>query len=193
MRITANSGLLIVERDKMSTLPAFNGPNIPSTNRNMNDAWDQVRRAKPLPSNSLTIDDLFPKLDRWSIGYTSTFDTLQQLAKSSKSSYPPYNITKFGEGKWQVEVALAGFRKDDIEVKVQDRTLTIASDVVEPEEESLYGEVVHHGIAQRNFTINFALAEYVEVDEAKMEDGILTIKLITNLPEEKKPKFIEIN
>jgi molecular chaperone IbpA len=142
-------------------------------------------------SRPLTIEDLFPKWDRWSIGYTSTFDTLQQFAKTAKPSYPPYNITKLGDGDWQIEMALAGFRKDDIEIKVQERTLTVSSEVEEPEEK--YGEVIHHGIAQRNFTTNFALAEYVEVDEAKMEDGILTIKLVTNLPEEKKPKVIEIN
>jgi molecular chaperone IbpA len=154
---------------------------------------EHFRSSQPpqVKTKPLTIEDLFPKLDRWSIGYTSTFDTLQQLAKAAKPSYPPYNITKLKEGKWQIEMALAGFRKDDIEIKVQERTLTVSSEVEPPEE--TYGEVIHHGIAQRNFTTNFALAEYVEVDEAKMEDGILTIKLVTNLPEEKKPKVIEIN
>ena len=150
------------------------------------------KNSKP-STGTLTINDLFPKWDRWSIGYNNTFSTLQHLASQAKPSYPPYNITKFGEGNWQIEMALAGFRKDDIEVKVQDRTLTISSEVQDTPEEGKSGEVVHHGIAQRNFTTNFALAEFVEVEDAKMEDGILTIKLITNLPEEKKPKVIEIN
>jgi molecular chaperone IbpA len=83
-----------------------------------------------------------------------------------------------------------GFRKEDIEITVKDKVLTVSSDVQEPDE--TFGEVIHHGIAQRNFKTNFALGEYVEVDAAKLEDGILTINLVTNIPEEKKPKIIDI-
>lgn len=151
-----------------------------------------VGRDIPAPTPA-TIYSLFPNIDRWALGFDPVFDTLKQLAEQKNSSYPPYNITKFGEGKFMVQVALAGFRKEDITIKVQDRVLTVSSEVEAPEEESLYGEVIHHGIAQRNFTQTFALAEYVEVDEAKMEDGILTINLVTNIPDEKKPKVIQIS
>lgn len=146
----------------------------------------------PVPTPA-TIYSLFPNIDRWALGFDPVFDTLKQLAEQKNSSYPPYNITKFGEGKFMVQLALAGFRKEDIAIKVQDRVMTVSSEFVEPEAEEVYGEVIHHGIAQRNFTQTFALAEYVEVAEAKMEDGILTINLVTNLPEEKKPKVINID
>lgn len=160
----------------------------PLTPRTHEHFQKEVKKVKPL-----TINDLFPQLDRWAIGYSTTLNTLQDLAKAKAPSYPPYNITKFEDGKWQIEMAVAGFRKDDIELKVQDRTLTVSSEVVEPEEEETFGEVLHHGIAQRNFKTTFALAEYVEVDSAKLEDGILTIGLVTNIPDEKKPRVIEIN
>lgn len=147
----------------------------------------QVEKRKPL-----TIEDLFPKLDRWAIGFDPLFATLSQVSKAKAVSYPPYNITKFDGGKFELQLALAGFRKEEISITVEDRQLTVSSEVVEEDDNPKFGEVIHHGIAQRNFTQNFALAEYVEVESAKMEDGILTIKLITNLPEEKKPKAIDI-
>jgi len=169
--------------------------NIPSpwSNKDHFKAAQQFHNQKPVPQAPVTIYSLFPNIDRWALGFDPVFDTLKQLAEQKNSSYPPYNITKFGEGKFMVQVALAGFRKEDIAIKVQDRVLTVSSEFEEPEEESLYGEVIHHGIAQRNFTQTFALAEYVEVSDAKMEDGILTINLVTNLPEEKKPKVINID
>jgi molecular chaperone IbpA len=150
------------------------------------------QRKVPAPK-PVTIETLFPQLDRWAIGYTGTLDLLQQMSKAKTPSYPPYNITKFADGKFEVQMAVAGFRKDEIEINIQDRVLTVSSEVAENEEAETFGEVLHHGIAQRNFKSTFALAEYVEVDEAKLEDGILTIKLVTNLPDEKKPRIIDIN
>ena len=137
---------------------------------------------------------LFPNIDRWALGYDMLLETLQKHSEN-KSSFPPYNITKNGDD-YTVEMALAGFRKEDIEIVVKERTLTVRSDIEDRNdipEEGKYGKVLHHGIAQRNFTTNFALGEYVEVVDASMSDGILTIKLETHLPEEKKPKQIEIN
>lgn len=140
----------------------------------------------------LTIADVLPNFDRWSIGYTSAFQELQELAKAAKStSYPPYNITKLGDGKFMVQIAVAGFRKEDIAITLEERTLTVSSEV-EEDDNPKYGEVIHHGIAQRDFKQTFALAEYVEVEGAEMKDGILTINLFTNIPDEKKPKVIEI-
>ena len=170
------------------------------------EEWDKY---KPVPAKStntymkqphvgrdtkpLTIADVLPNFDRWSIGYTSAFDELQQLAKAAKaSSYPPYNITKFDGGKFMVQIALAGFRKEDITITLEERTLTVASDT-EDDENPKYGEVLHHGIAQRDFKQTFALAEYVEVESAELKDGILSINLVTNIPDEKKPKVIDIN
>lgn len=154
---------------------------------------DLYQKRQIAPTKPVTIETLFPQLDRWSIGYTNTFDLLQQMSKTKAPSYPPYNITKFADGKFEVQMAVAGFRKEDIDINVQDRVLTVSSEVVTNEDADTFGEVIHHGIAQRDFKSTFALAEYVEVESAEMKDGILTIKLFTNIPEEKKPKVIDIN
>lgn len=140
----------------------------------------------------VTLYSLFPNLDRWALGYESMLKTFEDLA-NSKTSFPPYNITKNGND-YTVEMALAGFRKEDIEIVVKERTLTVRSEIEDKDvpEEGKHGKVLHHGIAQRNFTTNFALGEYVEVVDASMSDGILTIKLETHIPDEKKPKSIEI-
>lgn len=154
---------------------------------------EDIQKQRQTPPKQVTIETLFPQLDRWAIGYADTLGVLQQMSKAKTPSYPPYNITKFADGKFEVQMAVAGFRKDELEVKVQDRVLTVSSELTENEDADTFGEVLHHGIAQRSFKSEFALAEYVEIDEAKLEDGILTIKLVTNLPDEKKPRTIEIN
>ncbi len=141
-----------------------------------------------------TIYTLFPNIDRWGIGYDSVFNTLKELSQH-KPSFPPYNLTKSGDS-YVITMALAGFKKEEVEVFVKDRVLTVRSDIEDRNdipEEGKYGEVIHHGIAQRNFTTTFAIAEYIEVKSAKLEDGLLTVMLELELPEEKKPKQIEIN
>ena len=163
------------------------------------DPWTKVPKTTPWKNPGAlekpkvtTIADVFPRLDRLAIGFDDMLALLKETTYDTKpSAYPPYNITKFKGGKWQIEMALAGFRKEDIEIKVEDRTLTISSEVIENDNPK-HGEVIHHGIAQRDFTTKFAMAEYVEVESAKMEDGILVITLVTNIPEEKKPKVIDI-
>ena len=156
--------------------------------------WDNNHyqsRGKAVPTEA-TVYSLFPNIDRWAIGFDEVFETLKNMS-GQKSSYPPYNVSKNGDD-YTVEMALAGFRREDIEVIVEDRTLPVRSDVEDTDvpDEGKYGEVIHHGIAQRNFTTNFALGEYVEVVSAEMVDGILTIKLETHIPDEKKPKVIEV-
>lgn len=142
---------------------------------------------------SPTLEDLFPKLDRWGIGILDTLEHLRGIAQE-KPSYPPYNIKKYDNGVWRIDMAVAGFRKEELAISVEDRTLTVKSEPVltELDDQLAEAEVIHQGIAQRNFSVNFALAEYVEVDKAEYADGILTIHLITNIPEEKKPKVIDI-
>ena len=133
-----------------------------------------------------------PNLDRWSIGYEHLLKTLSSSAPTAKVTYPPYNITQFDE-KYVVELAVAGFRRDEIDITVKDRTLTVASDTSAVEEiPGQKGKELHRGIARRDFKLNFALAEHIEVKEAKLEDGILTITLEQEIPEELKPKVIPI-
>jgi len=136
-----------------------------------------------------TIYTLFPNIDRWGIGYDSVFSTLTELAQH-KPSFPPYNLVKDGD-KYEITMALAGYRREHLDIFVKDRVLTIKT--VEDMERDDIRDVIHQGIAQRNFTTTFALADHVEVKSAKLADGLLTIKLELELPEEKKPKQIEIN
>lgn len=150
------------------------------------------KAAKPL----ITIDDIFPKWDRWSIGYTSTFDNLQHLAKAAKTaSYPPYDVVNYDDETSLVSIAVAGFSKDDITISVTDGVLQVngAKAVVEEDDNGPKVTSEHKGIASRPFHLTFAIAEYYEVVGAGMENGMLNISLRKNLPEEKKPKVIEIN
>lgn len=153
---------------------------------------DKWKSKPPLPKPA-TIADIFPSIDRWGIGILHDLENLRGISQQ-KPSYPPYNIKKFDGGVWRIDMAVAGFRKDELVITVEDRTLIVKSDFSETEldEELREALVIHQGIAQRNFNVKFALAEYVEVDTAEYADGILTIKLVTNIPEEKKPKVIDI-
>lgn len=156
---------------------------------NPHDPWESPLK-KPEPPKPLTIADLFPRIDRWGIGLLDELTSLKSIA-DSKPSYPPYNITKDGN-KWEIALALAGFRKHELEVEVQESTLTVRTNPATDFEGADIREVIHQGIAQRNFELKFALAEHVEVKGAEMKDGILSIKLEQNLPKEKQPKAIKI-
>jgi molecular chaperone IbpA len=146
---------------------------------------------KPEPPKVLTIADLFPRIDRWGIGLLDELTSLKSIA-DSKPSYPPYNITKDGN-VWEIALALAGFRKHELEVEVQESTLTVRTNPATDFEREDIRQVVFQGIAQRNFDLKFALAEHVEVKGAEMKDGILSIKLEQKLPKEKQPKTIAIS
>lgn len=151
---------------------------------------DYFHKNPPLERKPLTIADLFPRIDRWGIGLLDELTNLKSIA-DSKPSYPPYNITKDGN-VWEIALALAGFRKHELEVEVQESTLTVRTNPATDFEREDIRKVIHQGIAQRNFELKFALAEHVEVKGADMKDGILSIKLEQKLPKEKLPKAIEI-
>lgn len=135
----------------------------------------------------VTIQDLFPQFNRWAIGFDPLFDTFKQVSQATKiGGYPPYNIYK-KKDSYILELAVAGFSKEDITISVQELTLT-----VEGELEASGDEPIHKGIATRDFKQEFALAEYIVVKGAELKDGLLRITLEQELPEEKKPKVIEI-
>lgn len=143
--------------------------------------------SKKVPS----IESLLPNFDRWSIGFDGMFQSLV-AASATKTTYPPYDITKFGE-KYVIELAVAGFRQKDVEITVKEHTLTVASKAASAKKTpGQKAEKLHSGIARRDFKLNFALADHIEVKEAKLEDGILTITLEQEIPEELKPKVIPI-
>ena len=135
----------------------------------------------------LTITSLFPQFNRWAIGFDPLLDTFKEVASMSKTAtYPPYNIYK-NRDTYVLELAVAGFGKEDIEITVKELQLT-----VEGRLEASQEQAVHKGIATRDFKQNFVLAEYVVVKGAELKDGMLRITLEQELPEELQPKVIKI-
>jgi len=124
----------------------------------------------------------------YTIGFERVFDQLDEFIHHSKKlpSYPPYNIKRDGND-FTIEMALAGFSKDDIEVTVTEDILTIASNKESSKKEELY-----RGISDRKFTRNFSMADDIIVKSAELKDGLLTIKLERVIPEDKKPRKIKI-
>ena len=113
------------------------------------------------------------------------------FATTHTTNYPPYNIIKFNDDEYSMQFAVAGFKKTDIDIIVENGLLKISGKSPEVEFEDGAG-YVHRGIAGRKFSRSFTLPEYFEVNWAGMEDGILSIGLTRQIPEEKKPKQIEI-
>ena len=140
---------------------------------------------------TLSLLDNFNQLTPYAVGFDRVFDTLNRYVDNNVNStgFPPYNIQKVGDFKYQIDMALAGFSKDDIEVEVSDGTLSVRSDKKEePEDEHTY----HRGISYRKFERKFTLADDLVVNGAKLENGMLTIDLERIVPEEKKPRLISV-
>ena len=161
---------------------------VPMSKGYPNDPWNKdYQWKKPETPKVLTLNDLFPQFNRWAIGFDPMFDTFKQVSSTAKiSGYPPYNIYK-KKDQWILELAVAGFTKENITISVQELTLTIEGQLEDTEDVA-----IHKGIATRDFKQDFALAEYIIVKGAELKDGLLRITLEQELPEEKKPKVIEI-
>ena len=128
----------------------------------------------------------------YAVGFDSLFDhfnnTLEYTVKQ-QTSYPPYNINKIDDLNYQVEMALAGFGKDDIEIKYSDNQLTIKSVDSDDKDEK---NVIHRAISKRKFSRSFTLAEDIKVNGAELKDGMLLVELEKIVPEEKRPRRIAI-
>ena len=132
----------------------------------------------------------FPQVESRLIGFDRVFDAVQRLHTvegGQSNSFPPYNIKKLDDENYEITLALAGFKKSELSVVVEDGSL-----VVKGEQEKSEDEFLHKGIAERNFTRTWALADEVKVSGSKLEDGVLTISLVHEIPEEKKPIDIKI-
>ena len=139
---------------------------------------------------NLSLFDNFNQLTPYAVGFDKVFDQLQNYVENNSTStgYPPYNIRKDGEYNYDIEMALAGFSKKDIEVEVADGVLTIRSvKENEDDENNLY-----RGISYRKFNRKFTLADDIIVKDAKLQDGLLKISLEKIIPEEKKPRLITV-
>lgn len=125
--------------------------------------------------------------DPFFLGFNDQF-VRWETNKKTTSSFPPYNVKKVDEDNYTIELAVAGYSREEIEIKVEKDTLTIKSD----KENDDKSDFLHRGIAGRNFTQHFTLGEYMTVKSASLENGMLLIKIERELPEEAKPKTIKI-
>ena len=140
---------------------------------------------------------IFNSLRPFSIGFDNMFDQFESLlgdgGLSAQSNYPPYNIRKSGKDKYAIEVAVAGFNKDDVEVEYEDNLLTVKTKKVDKAvEKDMDGEIIHRGISQRSFSRSFTIADDIKVEGAEIKDGLLTINCEKIVPEQKKRKLIPI-
>ena len=126
----------------------------------------------------------------FSVGFDDLFDHFNnQLEIKQTVSYPPYNINRIHDLNYQIEMALAGFSKTDIDIKYADNQLTIKS---VDSDDKVEKETLHRGISKRKFSRTFTLAEDMKVNGAELKDGMLLIELEKIVPEEKKPRTIDI-
>ena len=145
--------------------------------------------------NNLSI---FNNLRPITVGFDNMFDHFEHMMDDSffrgtMGNFPPYNIVKTGENTYDVELALAGFGKDDIEVEYKENQLTVKSKKQDKQEETDEdGNMIHRGISKRFFSKSFTIANDVEVKGAELKDGLLKVSMERIIPEHKKAKTIEI-
>lgn len=131
-----------------------------------------------------------PSLNRATIGFDRLFNELdRQFANSASSGYPPYNIAQLNEHEYMISLAVAGFGMDNLEITKDQDILTIEGTSPGGDEDVSY---LHKGIAGRNFTREFKLADHVEVTNATLELGMLNVHLKREVPEELQPRVIDI-
>ena len=142
-----------------------------------------------LKADMLCVPTTFPPMFRHSVG----FDRIQRLMDATtvrtEATYPPYNIETDGEDAYRVTVAVAGFGEDDLDVTLENETLTIGGNKTNEVEDVAF---LHRGIAGRNFQLMFNLADHIKVHSAKLENGVLVVDLEREVPEELKSRQIEI-
>ena len=134
-----------------------------------------------------TID--FSPLYRSVVGFDRLADLLDAASADAGQGYPPYNIERTGENDYRIEIAVAGFKPEELTIDVKEAVLTVQGRKAANDEPRRY---LHRGLAERNFERRFQLAEYVVVTDAQLADGLLSISLKRELPEALKPRKIEI-
>jgi molecular chaperone IbpA len=135
----------------------------------------------------------FAPLYRSTVGFDRMFSMLDQLggAESSVSSYPPYNIERASENAYRISVAVAGFTDADLSIETNENRLTILGEK-QTNDEDKSGDLLYQGIAARTFERSFQLADYVKVKGASLENGLLHVDLVREIPEAMKPRSIPI-
>ena len=143
---------------------------------------------------------IFNNLRPYTVGFDDMFDHFEHMmgddgffVRNTMSNFPPYNIVKTGENTYDVELALAGFNKKDIDIEYKENVLIVKSKKQDsPEEIDPDGNIIHRGISKRMFSKSFTIANDVEVKGAELKDGLLKVTLERIVPEHKKAKTIEI-
>jgi molecular chaperone IbpA len=140
---------------------------------------------------------IFNSLRPFSIGFDDMFEQFENMlgngALTMQSNYPPYNIRKTEKDNYVIEVALAGFNKNDVEVEFEDNLLTVRTKQINKSDDTnVDGEILHRGISQRQFARSFTIADDIKVNTAELKDGLLMISCERIIPEHKKKKLIEI-
>ena len=131
----------------------------------------------------------------FSVGFDSIFDEFDRMLESTErysTNYPPYNIKRVNDTDYRIEVALAGYSRDDIEVELKDSALTVRNKSKEQTVDEKGNGVIHKGISTRQFERAFTISEDIKVKDAELKNGLLTIDLERIIPDEKKPRLIEI-
>ena len=134
-------------------------------------------------------------LKPFSVGFDSIFDEFDRVLESTErhnSNYPPYNIHKINENEYKIEVALAGYSKDDIELELKDSTLTVRNKQKEKIVNENTNGMIHKGISTRHFERAFTISEDIKVKNAELKNGLLNIDLERIIPDEKKPRLIRL-
>jgi len=122
------------------------------------------------------------------VGFDHLFDELDRVARHANDNYPPHNIVKVDDTNYLIELAVAGFARDELDIEVKDRSLKVAG-----KHQNRGREYIHKGISAKRFDKTFRLSEYVQVNGADLQDGILAIQLEVVVPEEMRPRSIAIN
>jgi molecular chaperone IbpA len=130
-------------------------------------------------------------LNRALLGFDTLFnDVEQRFANQINNNYPPYNVLKHDEDTYEIQVAVTGFEKDEITVEIDQNQLIVKGE--HKGEEDTTTQYLHRGLATRNFTRSWTLAEHMEVGEGKIKNGVLTIELKRVVPEALKPRVLKI-
>ena len=143
---------------------------------------------------NLSLFDNFNQLTPYAVGFDRVFDQLQNYVENNSTStgYPPYNIQKTEDFKFEIEMALAGFDKKDINIEVAEGVLTVKS--IKDKDSSATDEyTLYKGISQRNFTRKFTLADDIVVNDAKLENGMLTIYLKESFQKKRNQDSLQLN
>tara|TARA_B100000497_G_scaffold127932_1_gene171840 strand:- start:2622 stop:3119 length:498 start_codon:yes stop_codon:yes gene_type:complete len=135
---------------------------------------------------TLTAKQLFPRSAF--VGFDTMIDELDRISRNSGDTFPPHNILKTGEDQYLIELAVAGFTEDELEIEVKNRTLTIRGQIKDSDR-----DYIHKGISTKKFERQFRMSEYVEVMGADFRNGLLAIQLEVIIPDSQRPRKVEIN